>query len=185
MLGLEAQLGPTEHPCPSCADATTLMAIELEEYRLEECAACTGVFVEHLVLERISRRTDAERGVRARPAPKSTIDATAPVRYRKCPLCADVMTRRNFGDRSGVIVDICARHGVWFDSDELTRILEFVAGGGVAAGAVDAAAQKERAERIKRRMAAVSRDPGTLADDESTGLFVDIAATLTDFIKWY
>ena len=35
------------------------------------------------------------------------------------------MNRINF-DRSGVVVDICKGHGIWFDRDELTRVAEFI-----------------------------------------------------------
>ena len=41
------------------------------------------------------------------------------------------MNRRNYGKRSGVIVDVCRAHGVWFDNEELTRVLEFVRAGGL------------------------------------------------------
>jgi Zn-finger nucleic acid-binding protein len=41
------------------------------------------------------------------------------------------MNRVNFGKRSGVIVDVCKEHGVWFDRGELTQAIEFVAKGGL------------------------------------------------------
>jgi len=41
------------------------------------------------------------------------------------------MLRRNFGGQSGIIVDVCAVHGVWFDRGELPRVLEFVERGGL------------------------------------------------------
>ena len=47
--------------------------------------------------------------------------------------------RINFAKCSGVIVDVCKGHGTWFDRDELTRIVEFIRGGGL-----DAARAKER-----------------------------------------
>jgi Zn-finger nucleic acid-binding protein len=46
-------------------------------------------------------------------------------------MCADLMNRVNFGKRSGVIVEVCKPHGVWFDKGELTRAIEFVAAGGL------------------------------------------------------
>jgi Zn-finger nucleic acid-binding protein len=36
------------------------------------------------------------------------------------------MNRTNYGRRSGVIVDICSAHGVWFDDGELARILGWI-----------------------------------------------------------
>ncbi len=32
---------------------------------------------------------------------------------------------------SGVIIDICTSHGIWFDRDELRKIVEFVRAGGL------------------------------------------------------
>lgn len=42
------------------------------------------------------------------------------------------MNRQNFGGASGVIVDLCGKHGIWFDVGELPRVLEFVESGGLA-----------------------------------------------------
>ena len=41
------------------------------------------------------------------------------------------MNRKNFADTSGVIVDVCKAHGLWFDRDELGRIIQFVTKGGL------------------------------------------------------
>ena len=40
------------------------------------------------------------------------------------------MLRINFADISGVIVDVCPRHGVWCEHDELRQIVQFVETGG-------------------------------------------------------
>ena len=54
-----------------------------------------------------------------------------PARYVKCPACQKIMNRVNFGRTSGVIVDVCKPHGVWFERDELRRVLAFTANGGL------------------------------------------------------
>ena len=41
------------------------------------------------------------------------------------------MTPRNFAGCSGVIVDECRSHGVWFDAGELARIMQFIREGGL------------------------------------------------------
>ena len=49
-----------------------------------------------------------------------------------------MMQRKNFGRRSGVVVDWCGSHGTWLDANELEDIADFVAAGGLrqqAAGA--------------------------------------------------
>jgi hypothetical protein len=41
------------------------------------------------------------------------------------------MPRKNWGQRSGVIVDVCSAHGIWFDADELAGVLRWVRDGGL------------------------------------------------------
>lgn len=98
---------------------------------LFECEGCGGHFVDHATLRalferraRLSYRVDAPGS----PGRKATPDR---VRYLPCPVCGESMNRRNFGERSGIIVDVCRAHGIWFDHDELPRVLSFVAQGGL------------------------------------------------------
>lgn len=51
------------------------------------------------------------------------------------------MNRINFARCSGVIVDVCKGHGTWFDSDELSGIVQFIRGGGF-----ELSRQKEKRE---------------------------------------
>ena len=41
------------------------------------------------------------------------------------------MQRRNFGRRSGVIVDWCGEHGTWLDANEMEDVASFVMRGGL------------------------------------------------------
>jgi Zn-finger nucleic acid-binding protein len=41
------------------------------------------------------------------------------------------MNRNNFARSSGVIIDVCKQHGIWFDAEELPRIIEFIRAGGL------------------------------------------------------
>jgi Zn-finger nucleic acid-binding protein len=100
---------------------------------MHECTGCGGLFVSQKTLDAIvARETPGPSAPthvsRAVPSNRS-VDT---VRYVKCPLCSDLMNRVNFGKRSGVIVDVCQAHGVWFDKGELTQAIEFVARGGLA-----------------------------------------------------
>lgn len=130
VLGLEGDMGATDFRCPGC-DGDELHLIDVGEHRIEECPACTGVMLDHDTLTRLTQRREAEAGMRVLGAKRAKLEV-GPVRYRKCPKCEQVMTPRNFGRRSGVIVDVCTDHGVWFDANELTAVLEFVATGGLA-----------------------------------------------------
>jgi Zn-finger nucleic acid-binding protein len=43
-----------------------------------------------------------------------------------------MMKRENFRETSGVVVDVCPAHGIWFDRGELATLLEFAASGAMA-----------------------------------------------------
>lgn len=63
----------------------------------------------------------------------------AKISYVPCPSCKQLMNRSNFARASGVIIDLCKPHGVWFDADELPKIIEFIREGGI-----ELARQRER-----------------------------------------
>jgi Zn-finger nucleic acid-binding protein len=115
-------------PCPSCG--TKMAHLLVQRTSLQECPRCYGIWVDCETFNRICADTekvadvfDAERLPPARIAP-------GPVRYRPCPVCGDLMNRFNFERISGVIIDRCAEHGIWFDRDELRRIIDFIHSGG-------------------------------------------------------
>jgi Zn-finger nucleic acid-binding protein len=120
-----AKPGPLGPLCPRC---TRLLHPGDDGL---SCAACRGAFVTHGVLATL---VDARRP--GGPPLSPPEHARSPshessVHYARCPTCGNVMKRMNFGSRSGVIVDVCADHGTWFDGGELDAILEFVSAGGL------------------------------------------------------
>jgi Zn-finger nucleic acid-binding protein len=121
--------------CPACGGDDELAVRGVGGVWVRECAKCNGLWVpgdrfESLVqraLEAARKRT--ELGVAA-PAPKrQSVDPK--FRYRHCPACKGTMHRKNYGKRSGVIVDWCGTHGTWLDADELEQIAAFIASGGL------------------------------------------------------
>ena len=54
------------------------------------------------------------------------------------------------GRRSGVVLDVCKEHGLWFDLDELRRVLAFISAGGL-----DRARELEIEELKEAKRAAV------------------------------
>jgi len=154
-LGLEGDLGPTERTCPGCK-ADVLHTIDVGAHRLQECPECTGVMLDHETLEHITHSREAEAGVRLRGGPnKASSSVRQPVVYRQCPGCDKIMNRKNFGRVSGVIIDVCSDHGIWFDPDELTQVLEFVATGGMSR-LREREAMDAKAELSKRRLEALA-----------------------------
>ncbi len=136
------------------------------------CRACGGEFCERAALESAVQqaRQAGAGGSYARPV----LSMTDPIRYVPCPVCKQLMVRRNFGGSSGVVVDVCGPHGVWFDHGELAQVLAFCASSRFARAEVTAAGRSQ-AQRF-----AASANPGTNGTDvvDLVGACVEVMATL-------
>jgi len=136
-----------ELPCPRCQKA--LSARHFADLDVDECDACGGLFVSPTMMDRLVSERDSPTNLRlALPARAAWREAA--VRYIPCPTCKKQMNRRAFGRISGVIVDVCRDHGVWFDAGELTQVLAFIERGGLAAARAREAEEAAEATRAAR-----------------------------------
>jgi Zn-finger nucleic acid-binding protein len=137
--------------CPRCKTPQTqplMEPAELGGIHLDECEKCGGVWLEQGTFERIMNSAEAQShtlhmlGVMRGSAENK-------VRYLRCPICDEMMSRHNYAGHSGVIVDFCAHgHGIWFDFEELRCVVEFIRSGGLdAAARADAEQARSDAER--------------------------------------
>lgn len=128
--------------CPTCR-RPELDARELGGARLAFCAGCGGVWADAASFKKIceDRATQAAYlgAGSALERPEASDPSAGGVFYRPCAVCGEIMNRFNFAACSGVILDACKPHGVWFDPDELRRIVAFIRGGGL-----DVARENER-----------------------------------------
>src|SRR3954469_19746450 len=136
--------------CPRCSLA--LKHLQIDKISLRECERCGGVWSEAETFEKICLDREEQSAAltffenRARVA-RSNI----PVRYIACPQCKQLMNRSNFAHSSGVIVDLCKEHGVWFDAGELSNIVEFIEKGGLTrAREKEKIALNEEREKIRQ-----------------------------------
>lgn len=126
----------SERICPRCdIPLQTINLKKGEKFYIERCNQCMGLFFDHNELEALLElsvsnvfRIDRKR--------LDTINSELYYRditqthYIKCPVCREFMARRNFGAKSGVIIDRCSTDGVWLDGGELKRLLEWKKAGG-------------------------------------------------------
>ena len=118
-------------PCPCCRQAMRPRGIG--GIWVLACEKCGGLWVPDRRLDELVRRvleTWRENGGH----PAQSVPARSFERdfaYRDCPACCQPMQRKNFGQRSGVIVDWCGSHGAWLDAHELEQIAAFVLSGGL------------------------------------------------------
>ncbi len=182
---LEPLLGPTLLGCPRCG--VSLETADQEQGVLE-CGRCGGMFVGHEALARImaERRADPIDPPRApfHPPMAGRVDE---VRYLSCPECHTMMNRKNLGSRSGIVVDVCKMHGIWFDAGELTQAVAFAATGGLARAekverqrnAEAAAREQAEARRVHAELVALSTRE-TRREARSLSLFTDMLRFFLD-----
>jgi Zn-finger nucleic acid-binding protein len=141
--------------CPRCRDrGASLEGRLVDGFLLDECNACSGVYVDLVTLERMiaeRRQVGVElRGVALAGGTTPVGPQPAGAFYVRCPDCDAVMNRQHFGKMSGIIVDVCRSHGTWFDADELPGVIAFVQSGGLERAARrDLEREREAARRAK------------------------------------
>jgi Zn-finger nucleic acid-binding protein len=143
----------TELGCPACGEAAILSHRRVGDVAVLECRCCGGFWLGAHILEELVEKASHGvevgdfrlRGPLQAAQGSGSTEQRGPM-YRQCPACGKLMNRDNYAHRSGVIIDICKDHGVWFDADELARILDWVRSGAKAESdrrrAADTAHQK-------------------------------------------
>lgn len=116
--------------CPRCK--VRLSLIEIDKTTLRECEKCGGLWTDVETFENICANNEKQSAVLGYFGQKpGTIEPRSKIRYVACPDCGQLMNRNNFAQSSGVIIDVCKPHGIWFDTDELPGIIEFIRKGGI------------------------------------------------------
>jgi Zn-finger nucleic acid-binding protein len=116
--------------CPRCK--RTLESLNIDATPVRECTRCGGFWTNVETFESICADKEKQSAVltfiSTHPAENTT---PPPINYVPCPDCNQLMNRSNFARSSGVIIDLCKQHGVWFDADELPKIIAFIDKGGL------------------------------------------------------
>jgi Zn-finger nucleic acid-binding protein len=187
-IGCGAELGltPLSHtPCSgwSCPRCQThhLDAFCSDDGIIHDCPRCGGQFVPQPVVATLVKRYQlAEGTLTQRICPNNPLSDK--VTYLPCPDCRELMLRRNFGRVSGIIVDVCAKHGIWFDVGELPRILAFVGNGGLQrTAAVDAEQKRALAEARANPIGAAVSMSNVVSDPLA---WQDMREAARSFVQW-
>lgn len=191
---------PTALPCPGCADPDAVMLSwglqpspdRPKGHRVSGCKRCGGAWVDRETLDslfdaaarRAERRHDTD-GESGRGVDRKEILPNARVVYRRCPACEQVMSRRNFGRVSGIILDECSPHGSFFDAGELKATMSFIETGGLELARVRRAREeahiRERS-KVPERSSSMSPMAHTASGDPD--LYAANYDLLTAFGAW-
>ena len=174
-----AETGAAGGDCPRCK--TRLTALEVEEVTVQECTSCGGLWSAAETFESICADSEKQSAVLNFTARGIQYQATpAKISYVPCPNCKQLMNRSNFARASGVIIDLCKPHGVWFDAEELPKIIEFIRKGGIEmARQRERLALKDERDRLEsdKRTASLEKNrsaiTGSLDDEPRFGGILD------------
>jgi Zn-finger nucleic acid-binding protein len=116
------------HQCPLCNQP--LHSVTIGAATLEECIPCAGIWVRQTDFNAICASSESQAAAMTLPV---RLMPTGDVKfhYLKCPTCSNLMNRTNYAHTSGVVINVCKDHGIWFDHDGLRRVIEFIRGGGL------------------------------------------------------
>ena len=155
--------------CPRCR--RPLQLVEIDAVRIRECGRCGGFWSATETFEELCSNSEQQASVLGFIGSDAHPHAhPATISYVPCPDCGELMNRSNFARSSGVIIDICKQHGVWFDADELPKIIAFINKGGLSRQrekekiAIEDERRKLRDDQ--RRMAAIERRAGVAKYDD-------------------
>jgi Zn-finger nucleic acid-binding protein len=192
--------------CPDCR--LDLVAHAFGAVGYSECPRCAGLFLRREAFEAVTKDADTRAKVRlaepAATAPPDAAPATArggapgrgasgtfpAVRYRPCPACAKLMNRSNYGGGSGVVLDACRDHGLWFDKGELAAIVDFLEKGGwdrIRAREREKLAEEVRSLENRRASSQATGMPSSDWDRNQRGLEAlgGIAGLLAALAGWF
>lgn len=124
-----------ERLCPHCNIKLTTFDLNIDgAFLVEKCDQCHGLFFDSGELEMVMAqsvtniyKTDDEKLEQLRVKANNN---RGEIKYIPCPVCRELMHRKLFAYRSGVIVDTCAAHGYWLDEGELNILRHWKKAGG-------------------------------------------------------
>jgi Zn-finger nucleic acid-binding protein len=117
--------------CPGCNGE--MRSVRVGATPMHQCDGCGSAWLLPEVFTALCIDQREQGAVAAIIGPPSGTRMRPPtkVRYLRCPICEKTLNRVNFGRTSGIVIDVCKSHGVWFERDELREILGFIARGGL------------------------------------------------------
>jgi Zn-finger nucleic acid-binding protein len=143
-----------ERICPKCDVVMPTVQVGAARFKLEQCPECRGIFFDpgelDTILENAAGTVQDVDFERFEKLVNEELPESPTVRYLACPVCKQLMNRRAYGERSGVVIDRCKAHGVWLDAGELRQLRNWAKAGGLkyAKARLD---EKTRAEERERR----------------------------------
>ena len=108
--------------CPVCD--TEMAVLELHGVEIDYCFSCGGIWLDSGELEELigdEKKSDEIIHL------FKDVTSTNKEKKRPCPICGKAMKKVEVQLENPVIIDKCPKeHGIWFDKDELLKIVNSV-----------------------------------------------------------
>ncbi len=122
---------PDGKTCPRCDSA--LRTRHCKNTSFIECSHCRGIWLSPNSFSKMVKNAEeskiALQDFSAQQENSPFASETPEFKYLSCLVCDDKMVPRSLGAKSRVIVDVCGKHGLWFDHKELERSLAYLRAG--------------------------------------------------------
>jgi len=96
---------------------------------LDECPRCGGAWLDVEAFAALAADENRRDALLATLRSHAAADTPVSAPTKVCPRCGGALVRFDYAGASGIQLDACRTHGVWFDRDELRRVLEFIRSG--------------------------------------------------------
>lgn len=155
--------------CPRCK--VKLQSLQIDSVQIRECSRCGGFWSTGDAFENLCADREKQASVLGFAGSYKHENPDPPtISYVPCPDCTQLMNRSNFARSSGIIIDMCKQHGVWFDAGELPKIIEFIDKGGLDRARekekISMADERSRLRDEQRRLELMARRSGNMRFDE-------------------
>lgn len=174
--------------CPHCRIPMLSINIHPDsEFYIERCPECYGLFFDPHELELLMDKfTEFEKvsSIDLKKYNEENSSISTKIKYIRCPVCGDTMQRKSYGYRSGVIIDRCAKHGIFLDAGEFSHLVEWKKSGGeVLAKKYEKRKVQEKLQR-KRDKEYRSNLSSHYGYEETDNSGMSIVAVLLSFLRF-
>ena len=159
--------------CPGCTHP--MKKIVVADVTIDVCSDCGGIWLDRGELEELlQKRPKVEK-----KGEEELEEASRGQHYLSCPRCSKMMQLKNYKRCSGVLIDVCGKHGCYLDAGEFEQIVMFVEGGGLEKSA-------ERAHEERKARKSIHRKPNHLNNmkvlRKNRNLVFELFDSLTSFL---
>lgn len=109
--------------CPRCQ--TPLQVQNADRLVMNCCYQCGGLFLDGASSKRVVDAVDPNAVAAANQVSQYARANVATDAIAPCPMCNKALDKMPIPN-ANVTVDVCREHGVWFDRDELQRVVQAV-----------------------------------------------------------